>query len=102
MTAVNFRKRQKLGKYRIEKRLACGPYATVYAAMDTIEAVRVALKIPNADQSDKAEIEDFKREARLAARLYHPNILPLKDASFIDGHFVIVTPLGVGLVSDVV
>ncbi len=94
MTAVNFRKRQKVGKYRIEKRLACGPYASVYAALDTIEGQRVALKIPNGDPNDKGELEDFKREARLAARLYHPNILPLKDASFIDGHFVIVTPLG--------
>jgi len=94
VTTGSFKKRQRLGKYRIEKRLARGPYATVYAALDTIEGLRVALKIPNADQSEGAELDDFKREVRLAARLYHPNILPLKDASFIDGHFVIVTPLG--------
>jgi len=94
VTTGNFKKRQKLGKYRIEKRLAEGPYASVYAAMDTIEGQRVALKVPRAEHSDKASLEDFKREARLAARLYHPNILPLKDASFIDGRFVIVTPLG--------
>ncbi|MFK8017632.1 MAG: protein kinase [Gammaproteobacteria bacterium] len=94
VTTGNFKKRQKLGKYRIEKRLAEGPYASVYAAMDTIEGQRVALKVPRIEHSDKASLEDFKREARLAARLYHPNILPLKDASFIDGRFVIVTPLG--------
>ena len=94
MTTGQFKKRQKLGKYRIEKRLAEGPYASVYAAMDTIEGQRVALKVPRPEHSDKASLEDFKREARLAARLYHPNILPLKDASFIDGRFVIVTPLG--------
>ena len=88
------KKRQKLGKYRIEKRLADGSYAAVYEAMDTIEGQRVALKIPQPQHADKASLEDFKREARLAARLYHPNILPLKDASFIDGQFVIVTPLG--------
>ena len=86
--------RQKLGKYRIEKCLAAGPYASVYSALDTIEAQRVALKIPNPEHSDAAAMDDFKREVRLAARLYHPNILPLKDASFIDGRFVIVTPLG--------
>lgn len=89
-----FRARQRLGKYRIEKRLARGPYATVYAAFDTIEGLRVALKIPNDEHSTGEELDDFKREVRLAARLYHPNILPLKDASFIDGRFVIVTPLG--------
>ncbi|MEO1576188.1 MAG: serine/threonine-protein kinase, partial [Pseudomonadota bacterium] len=88
------RARQRLGKYRIEKRLARGPYATVYAAFDTIECLRVALKIPNDDNSAGEELDDFKREVRLAARLYHPNILPLKDASFINDHFVIVTPLG--------
>lgn len=88
------RARQRLGKYRIEKRIACGPYASVYASLDTIEGVRVALKIPNAEHSTGDALGDFKREVRLAARLYHPNILPLKDASFIDGRFVIVTPLG--------
>lgn len=94
MTRNNLKSRQKLGKYRIEKCLAAGPYATVYAAMDTIERQRVALKIPNPEHSDATAMDDFKREVRLAARLYHPNILPLKDASFIDGRFVIVSPLG--------
>ncbi len=37
------RARQRLGKYRIERRLAQGGFAYVYAAMDTIEGVRVAL-----------------------------------------------------------
>src|SRR5690606_18643229 len=35
-----------------------------------------------------------KREARLAPKLEHPNILPIRDASFIDGKFVISMPLG--------
>ena len=39
-------------------------------------------------------LADFKREARLAHRLEHPNILPIRDASFIDGRFVIAMPLG--------
>ncbi len=37
---------------------------------------------------------DFKREARLAHRLEHPNILPIRDASFIADRFVIAMPLG--------
>jgi serine/threonine-protein kinase len=42
----------------------------------------------------------FRREVRLAATLDHPNILPLKNASFIDGHLVIVFALGERTLSD--
>ena len=34
------------------------------------------------------------------ARLDHPGILPLKDARFIDGHFVMVFPLGEETLED--
>jgi len=86
--------RQKLGKYRIERRLAEGPIAAVYEAVDTIHGVNVALKIPHESTMDDFFLADFKREARLAQRLEHPNILPIRDASFIDGRFVIAMPLG--------
>lgn len=89
-----FRARQRLGKYRIERKISEGPYATIYSAADTIEGQKVALKIPN-DPNPRSEfMQDFRREVRLAAQLDHPNILPLKDANIIAGHFVIVTPLG--------
>jgi serine/threonine-protein kinase len=86
--------RQKLGKYRIERRIADGPIAAVYEAVDTIHGQRVALKIPHESSMDEFFLADFKREARLAHRLEHPNILPIRDASFIDGRFVITMPLG--------
>ncbi|HEX5047304.1 MAG TPA: serine/threonine-protein kinase [Gammaproteobacteria bacterium] len=86
--------RQKVGKYRIERRLAEGPIASVYEAVDTIHGVNVALKIPHESSMDDFFLADFKREARLAQRLEHPNILPIRDASFIDGRFVIAMPLG--------
>ncbi|MEZ4371959.1 MAG: hypothetical protein R3B07_14090 [Polyangiaceae bacterium] len=38
------RSRQRLGKYRIERQLAEGGFATVYRAMDTVEGIRVALR----------------------------------------------------------
>ena len=88
------RAKQKLGKYRIERRLAEGGFAAVYRAFDTIEGVRVALKIPHAHLVNAEVMEDFRREVRLAARLDHANILPVKDASVINGRFVIVFPLG--------
>lgn len=94
------RVRQKLGKYRIERRIAGGGFAAVYEATDTIEGIKVALKIPHPTAVSPAMLEHFRREVRLIAPLDHPNILPLKDASFIDGQFVIVFPLGEKTLSD--
>jgi serine/threonine-protein kinase len=92
--------RQKLGKYRIEKRLSDGPIAAVYQALDTIHGSRVALKVPYANNMSEFYLSDFKREARLTARLEHPNILPIRDASYIDGRFVVVMPLGKEALGD--
>ena len=85
--------RHKLGKYRIENRISEGGFASVYQAYDTIEGVRVALKIPTASTVNPQMLKDFRNEVRLASKLVHPNILPIKDASIIDGTFVIVLPL---------
>ncbi len=90
----NLRSRTRVGKYRIERRLAQGGFAHVYQAMDTIEGVRVALKMPHQSVVTPSMLELFQREARMVAKLDHPNILPLKDASFIDGRFVITSRLG--------
>ncbi len=68
--------------------------AAVYAAVDTIHGTKVALKVPHESAMTDFFLADFKREARLAHRLEHPNILPIRDASFIDGRFVIAMPLG--------
>ncbi len=91
----------RLDKYRLTKRLGEGGFATVYAATDLIEDRKVALKIPdNRFLSNTQTLEDLHREVRIMARLEHPGILPLKDARFIDGHFVIVFPLGEETLAD--
>lgn len=92
--------RQRLGKYRIEKRIARGPLASVYQAFDTIHGNRVALKIPHPDIDDPVILEDFRKEVRLAFKLDHPNILPVQNAGYIDNYFVIATPLGIGTLAD--
>jgi serine/threonine protein kinase len=96
----HLRARQRLGKYRIERRLAQGGFANVYQALDTIEGVRVALKMPHNFNVTASMLDTFQREARLVAKLDHPNILPLKDASFIDGRFVITSKLGERTLAD--
>ncbi|MDX1405568.1 MAG: serine/threonine-protein kinase [Woeseiaceae bacterium] len=92
------RARQKLGKYRITRRIASGPLADVYAASDTIHNTRVALKLPKSAHG--ATNEDFIREVQLAFKLDHPNILKVQDASFIDDQFVIAMELGVESLAD--
>jgi serine/threonine-protein kinase len=99
MPAV-LRVRQRLGKYRIEKKIGEGGYAVVYRAYDTIEGIPVALKVPNAELLDAESLKDVKREVRISANLDHPNILPIKNASFIDKKFVIVYPLGERTLGD--
>ena len=92
--------RQALGKYRIRRRIGAGAFATVYEAYDTIEGISIALKVPNLDQLDKESLNAIHREVRLTARLDHENILPLRNAMMIDGHFVIATPLGQQTLTD--
>lgn len=94
------RVRQKVGKYRIERRLFNGSIAAIYQAYDTIHGIHVALKVPHPSAMDEYFLRDFRREAKLAPQLEHPNILPIRDASFIDGHFVISMPLGEGTLMD--
>ena len=94
------RVRQRLGKYRIDRRLAEGGFATVYRAYDTIAGIPVALKIPHAEHVTKETLATFRKEVRLTAGLDHPNILPVKDAGFIDDQFVIAYPLGKETLGD--
>jgi serine/threonine-protein kinase len=94
MRPQTIRPRQRIGKYRIERKMAEGGFANVYAAMDTIEGVRVAVKIPFDKFVSSDLFQAFRQEVRLVAKLDHPNVLPLKDASMIEGRFVIVSLLG--------
>ena len=91
----------RLGKYRIQKRLGEGGFATVYAAMDTVEGRQVAIKIPDDRYVNNAQsLDDLHREVRIMARLNHPGILQLKDARPIDDRFLMVFPLGEESLAD--
>lgn len=72
----------------------------MYQAMDTIQGIRVALKVPHAPLVTEDVLSDFRKEARTTSKLDHQNILPIKDASFIDDRFVIVFPLGERTLDD--
>ncbi len=92
------RARQKVDKYRILGRISSGPLADVYRAFDTIQKMRVALKIPQ--PVNGAGEREFLHEVRVATRLKHPNILSVLNASYIGDHFVIAMELGEESLAD--
>ena len=96
--AEMLRARQKIGKYRILGRIASGPLADVYRAYDSIQKIKVALKIPKQDEN--AGHEEFLHEVRVATKLQHPNILSVLNASYIDERFVIAMELGEESLAD--
>jgi serine/threonine protein kinase len=92
------RARQRIGKYRILGRISSGPLADVYRAQDTIQKVKVALKIPKSDYDTGHE--EFLHEVQVASKLRHPNILSVMNASYIDDKFVIAMELGTESLGD--
>jgi eukaryotic-like serine/threonine-protein kinase len=68
-------------RYRLERQLGHGGMATVYLALDEELDRPVAVKVlaPNL-AGDAALRQRFLREARLAARLSHPNVVSVYDA----------------------
>ena len=69
-----------IARYRLERKIAAGGMGTVYAAVDDRLGRRVAVKIlARRLAEDPAFIERFKREARAAAALSHPNIARVFD-----------------------
>jgi serine/threonine protein kinase len=68
------------GRYRIETLIGMGGMGAVYRASDTFEIKQVALKVLSLIHStmDTATaVERFRREARYAHQLHHPNIVPV-------------------------
>jgi Tol biopolymer transport system component/tRNA A-37 threonylcarbamoyl transferase component Bud32 len=68
------------GRYAIERELGQGGMATVYLAEDVRHHRRVAVKVLRAEIAATLGANRFFREIEVAARLQHPNILPLLDS----------------------
>mgnify|MGYP001582138248 CR=1 FL=1 len=88
-----------LHKYRIEKRLGEGRFASVLQAYDTIEGVHVALKVFSPGPGTAAR-DAFLHEARVAALLEHKNIVRFKTAEIAGKHCLLVTELGERSLAD--
>ncbi|HJT76487.1 MAG TPA: serine/threonine-protein kinase, partial [Gemmataceae bacterium] len=70
-----------LGRFQLRERLGAGAFGAVYRAYDPQLDREVALKVPQAGALDHpTAVERFLREARAAARLHHPHIVPVYEA----------------------
>jgi TolB-like protein/Tfp pilus assembly protein PilF len=88
------RLRAALGdRYLIQEEIGRGGAATVYLAEDVKHDRKVAIKVLRPDNGPSGyEPQRFLREIRIAARLSHPQILPLHDSGEHDGLFYFVMP----------
>jgi beta-lactam-binding protein with PASTA domain/tRNA A-37 threonylcarbamoyl transferase component Bud32 len=78
------------GRYRILRKLGSGGMANVYLAEDEELGRRVAIKILNDRYAnDELFIERFRREAKSAAALSHPNIVSIYDRGQAEGTYYI-------------
>jgi serine/threonine protein kinase len=72
--------------YRIESELGRGGMGVVYKAMDSRLKRPVAIKVLlAAEHASEEDIKRFFREAESAARLQHPNIVPIHELKVHDG-----------------
>jgi len=85
---------RKLGRYVLQRKLGAGGMAEVWEAFDEGLHRSVAVKVVRDEIAGEAEFrERFIREARLAAQLEHPRILPIYDFGTEKGVTFLVMPL---------
>lgn len=86
------------GRYRVLSHLADGGMATVYVALDLRLDRKVALKVMRPDLAkDETFVSRFRREARSAAMLSHPNVVAVYDQGEDDGNVFLTMELVNGL-----
>src|SRR5258708_19529321 len=74
-----------LGQYRLLDRVGAGAFAAVYRARHEVMGIERAIKVldPSAEAPD--ERDQFLREARVAARLRHPDVVAVHDCGVSAG-----------------
>jgi tRNA A-37 threonylcarbamoyl transferase component Bud32 len=85
-------KRALSGRYDLEEAVGRGGMATVYRARDLKHGRSVAIKVLRSDLGEAIGPDRFLREIEIAARLTHPNILPLYDSGDAEGQLYYVMP----------
>ena len=78
------------GRYKVVRKLGTGGMANVYLAEDQELGRRVAIKmLDDRHAQDEQFVERFRREAKNAAGLSHPNIVSIYDRGEAEGTYYI-------------
>ena len=83
-------------RYRTGHEVGRGGMARVYRARDLKHDRDVAIKVVRAELAASLGRDRFLREIAIAARLQHPNILPLYDSGDANGSLYFVMPFEAG------
>ncbi|HEV2743309.1 MAG TPA: protein kinase, partial [Rubrobacter sp.] len=78
------------GRFVLVRELGSGGMSRVFLGRDEVLDRPVAVKILHPDLDDEEAGALFRREGRMAARLSHPNVVPVYDAGedVLGGHEV--------------
>src|SRR5829696_2891921 len=79
------------GRYHVVERIAAGGMGEVFRAHDAVLSREVAIKVLHRSLAgDPAFVDRFRREARAAATLNHPNLVAVYDWGPVDGIYYMV------------
>lgn len=79
-----------IGRFEIKERLGAGGFGIVYRAFDPRLDREVAIKVSRSlSPTPTSDVKHFLREAKTAAKLRHPNIVPIHDADTLgEVHYI--------------
>ncbi|WP_197455744.1 serine/threonine protein kinase [Stieleria neptunia] len=81
-----------IGEYEIQRLIGQGAYGHVYHAMHRWLKLPVAIKVlQHVDTNDRQSLDRFQREAQIAARLRHPNLVRCTDGGIVGEKTFLVT-----------
>src|SRR5881227_3993008 len=81
------------GSYTIERELGGGGMSRVFVAAETSLGRKVVVKVLPPELAAEVNVERFRREIQVAARLQHPHIVPLLSAGENDALLYYSMPL---------
>lgn len=80
-----------VGPYELAQKIGQGGMGEVWLALDTRNDREVAIKLLAAQALTDPELQErFRRECRIAAKIWHPHILPVWDYSVVGRPYIVM------------